>query len=130
MGSTSEQLLINPSRRKTDKWFSNFQKLLVKYNLLGRENDDRLKVAILDSGFDLSYSDFSDEDRSRIKEKTSFVDGDSENTIDAPAGHGTHIAAIILRLTKNVDLYIGKITNSSKVSQREEVARVTRHFHY
>ncbi|KAJ8116066.1 hypothetical protein ONZ43_g4521 [Nemania bipapillata] len=59
-----------------------------------------------------------DEDRDRIKEKVTFIGGDAD--VDA-VGHGTHIAAIILRLTKNVDLYIGKITNTSSVSQRETV---------
>ena len=44
--------------------------------------------------------------------------------MDTSKGHGTHIAAIILHLTKNVDLYIGKVTDSSKVSKRKEVTNV------
>ncbi|KAI0418851.1 peptidase S8/S53 domain-containing protein [Xylaria grammica] len=105
-------------RRNTDKWFVNFQTLLVKHRLLGRGREERLKVAILDSGIDMQHPDFTDEDRDRIKERVTFIGGDADVDI---AGHGTHVAAIILRLTKNVDLYIGKITNTSSVSQREEI---------
>lgn len=108
-------------RRNTDKWFSNFQILLVTHGLLGRGREERIKVAILDSGIDTQHPDFSDEDRDRIKEKVTFISSDTDVDTD---GHGTHIAAIILRLTKNVDLYIGKITNTPSVTQREKIVEV------
>jgi signal transduction histidine kinase len=84
--------------------------------------EERLKVAILDSGINFAHPDFSAEDRGRIKDRVTFIGGDPD--IDL-AGHGTHIAAIVLRLTKNVDLYIGKITESQSVNQRMEIAEVT-----
>jgi signal transduction histidine kinase len=84
--------------------------------------EERLKVAILDSGINFAHPDFSAEDRGRIKDRVTFIGGDRD--IDS-AGHGTHIAAIVLRLTKNVDLYIGKITESQSVNQRMEIAEVT-----
>ncbi|KAF2963128.1 hypothetical protein GQX73_g10440 [Xylaria multiplex] len=117
-GDKDGENTIEDRRRNTDKWFSNFQKLLVTHRLLGRGREERIKVAILDSGIDIQHPDFSDEDRDRIKEKVTFIGGDAG--MDT-AGHGTHIAAIILRLTKNVDLYIGKITNTSIVTQREGI---------
>ncbi|KAI1110422.1 peptidase S8/S53 domain-containing protein [Nemania sp. NC0429] len=110
---------LEEQRRNTDKWFSNFQTLLVRHRLLGRGQEERIKVAILDSGIDIQHPDFSGEDRDRIKEKVTFISSDAE--VDT-AGHGTHVAAIILRLTKNVDLYIGKITNNPSAIQREHVA--------
>jgi len=75
----------------------------------------------LDSGIDKDHRQFSKEDLRRIKEVVSFMDDGS--SIDR-AGHGTHIAAIILRLTKNVVLYIGKVTNSRKNVGQKEVLKV------
>ncbi|RWA11934.1 hypothetical protein EKO27_g3171 [Xylaria grammica] len=118
LGDEDGENTIEDRRRNTNKWFVNFQTLLVKHRLLGRGREERLKVAILDSGIDMQHPDFTDEDRDRIKERATFIGGDAD--VDT-AGHGTHVAAIILRLTKNVDLYIGKITNTSSVSQREEI---------
>ncbi|CZR58257.1 uncharacterized protein PAC_08148 [Phialocephala subalpina] len=86
---------------------------------IGRiSSSERLKVAILDSGINLNHPDFNAEDRERIKKKVTFIGGNPE--VDE-TGHGTHIAAIILKLTKNVDLYIGKITDSKTAIQREKV---------
>ncbi|TGJ84207.1 hypothetical protein E0Z10_g4570 [Xylaria hypoxylon] len=120
LGDKDGENMIQDRQRNTDKWFSNFQTLLFRHRLLGRDRDERIKVAILDSGIDMHHPDFSDEDRDRIKERVTFIGGDAD--VDT-AGHGTHVAAIILRLTKNIDLYIGKITNTSSVSQREKVVQ-------
>ncbi|ETS84479.1 hypothetical protein PFICI_02504 [Pestalotiopsis fici W106-1] len=120
LGDEDGETTIAARRKNTDKWFSNFQTLLVKYRLLGRGRDERMKVAILDSGINVNHPDFSDEDRDRIKERTAFINSNAD--VDE-TGHGTHVAAIVLRLTKNVDLYIGKITDKPNVSQREEIAK-------
>ena len=96
--------------------------LFIKYDIGRLPSEERLKVAILDSGINYAHPDFSAEDRGRIKDRFSFIDDDPD--IDL-SGHGTHIAAIVLRLTKNVDLYIGQITKSQSVNQRMEIATVT-----
>ncbi|KAI1826112.1 hypothetical protein F4861DRAFT_499199 [Xylaria intraflava] len=120
LGDKDGENTIEHQRKETDKWFSNFQTLLVTHRLLGRGREERMKVAILDSGIDIQHPDFSDEDRDRIKDKVTFIDSNAD--VDT-AGHGTHVAAIILRLTKNVDLYIAKITNTPEVSEREGVVK-------
>lgn len=58
-----------------------------------------------------------------MKDTKSFISDDLGED-SSNEHHGTHIAAVILRLTKNVDLFIGKVTNSLKLSQREEIAQV------
>ncbi|RSL93296.1 hypothetical protein CEP52_013344 [Fusarium oligoseptatum] len=117
--------LPRPGKEKyTDKWFRGFLKLLIKYDIGRLPPEQRLKVAILDSGINYQHLDFTNEDRRRIKGRKSFIGGDVD--VDK-FGHGTHIAAIILRLTKNVDLYIGQITDSDRVSQREVVVEAMKH---
>ncbi|KAH5374387.1 hypothetical protein HBI49_055740 [Parastagonospora nodorum] len=95
--------------RRTDKWFNNFIKLL-KALRLGETSAEPLKVAILDSGFNLKNPEFNTDERNRVKCFKSFVD--DEPNVDK-VDHGTFIATIILRLSVNVDLYIAKITNTN-----------------
>lgn len=92
----------------------------------------------MDSGIDPSY--FGDEWQ-RIRRYKSFTSDhlcevsplcensplckDSSLYEDSSTDrHGTHIAAVILRLTKNVDIYIGKVTESSMIRDTEKVAQV------
>ncbi|KAJ4370041.1 hypothetical protein N0V83_005805 [Neocucurbitaria cava] len=107
-------------QKQTDKWFNNFLKLLKVFKT-GRASGGRLKVAILDSGINYTHSDFDSEDKERIKERKSFIDEEAD--VDH-VGHGTHIATIVLRLTENVDLYIGKVTNSKDAPQRNNLLKV------
>ncbi|KAH4943252.1 hypothetical protein HBI24_120660 [Parastagonospora nodorum] len=94
--------------RRTDKWFNNFIKLL-KVLRLGEASAEPLKVAILDSGFNLENPEFNTDELNRVRDTKSFVD--DEPNVDK-LDHGTFIATIILRLSVNVDLYIAKITNT------------------
>lgn len=55
----------------------------------------------------------------RIKGYKSFVPGE-EASVDK-SGHGTHIAGIVLDLTRNVELYIAKIFSRRVLDQQETV---------
>jgi subtilisin family serine protease len=72
----------------------------------------------LDSGIDYNHPDI---DQDRIKERKSWIGGDPDVDV---IGHGTHIASTILQLTRNVDLYIAKVTKSRTFSERVQVAEV------
>jgi subtilisin family serine protease len=85
--------------------------------MVGAEDDKRLKVAVLDTGVDLTHLDI----KGQIFEHACFVHG---NTIDDKSGHGTHIAGIILDLTVNVDLYIAKVIESKVSQDRSPLVRV------
>ncbi|KAH7127244.1 peptidase S8/S53 domain-containing protein [Dendryphion nanum] len=111
-------------RQKTDQWFRNFQLLLVKHGLLRPQRHERLKVAILDTGVALNQFPANSEDRLRLKDFENFTGSEMHQD---PDGHGTHIASIILRLTKNCDLFIAKVTEDAKSVQRERVAKALVH---
>ncbi|KAH6697366.1 hypothetical protein F5X68DRAFT_226745 [Plectosphaerella plurivora] len=106
----------------TDKWFKKFQKLLSVFDMGRLPSDQRLKVAVLDTGLASSSLDLSQDDHDRIRGRASFIDNDPVADKDK-VGHGTHIATTILRLTRNVDLFIAKVTNSDRVLQKD-VAKV------
>jgi hypothetical protein len=107
-------------RRGTDKWFSGFVNLLQQLNIWQAPGNP-LRIAILDSGINFEDKEFNEEERERIKERVSFIGSSAD--VDAE-GHGTHMAAIILRLTVNVELYIGKVTDSD-VARRTPLVNVS-----
>jgi subtilisin family serine protease len=99
-----------------EKWKNEFKDLMAIYRI----SDRRLKVAILDSGIDSSHPGFAGEDRIKVKE--TWIGGDPGKD---SSGHGTHVAGIILELTSNVDLYIGKVTESRRNRNKGQFSEVT-----
>ncbi|RSL98206.1 hypothetical protein CDV31_012691 [Fusarium ambrosium] len=114
-----EGIGINTDRRryeKTRKWMKDFKNLCMELDI--GLSGERLRVAILDSGIDYCHSDLYKD--SRIKDMVSWVD--EEPGVDT-CGHGTHIAGIILSLTENVEIYVGKITKSRNFTDKEPIAK-------
>ncbi|KAL4875159.1 peptidase S8/S53 domain-containing protein [Aspergillus karnatakaensis] len=88
--------------------------------------DTRVKIAILDSGADLSHpiivhiidqiEDFNPEP----VVFHSFVDLD--DTCPDPLGHGTHITSTILSIANGAKLYVGRIVGKDKMVDPEALA--------
>lgn len=92
------------------------------------ENDDIVKIAILDTGIDLRHEDFlnmravafhegrpvsakgemSQIKRMPMENRKNFCSEDEDNVQDLD-GHGTQVASIILRLAPRAELYIARI---------------------
>lgn len=93
-----------------DEWFE-LLKNRVHTVIQRRPQDDyeKVKVAVLDTGIDASHPVFL---------KHVFNDencwdwtGSGSPTVDR-IGHGTHSAALVLRIAPNASLYIGKVFDS------------------
>jgi subtilisin family serine protease len=80
---------------------------------------ERLKVAVLDTGIDMSHPDFDDENR--VRELRTWV---STAAGSDKSGHGTHIVSTILSLTRNVDVYVAKITEGNTIKTTDQIAEV------
>ena len=75
-----------------------------------REGDTKVKIAVLDTGIDASHptlANYQFNDKN-CRDWTNSSKG-TEDTI----GHGTHVAATILKVAPNAELYIGKVFNSA-----------------
>jgi hypothetical protein len=81
-----------------------------------------LKLAILDTGIDVRHCYF--EGQRRIVEVKSWVSGPTD--VDR-SGHGTHIAGIVLDLTRNVDIYIARVTNKRILEDMDAISEVCTH---
>ena len=98
------------------KWVTEFKKLRKKKT--GLNSRHRIRVAVLDTGVDTTHPNI----RGEVVEYKSFVDDDA--AVDR-TGHGTHIAGVILDLTTNVDLYVGKVIDSRKSEARGPIVEVS-----
>ncbi|KAE8450714.1 hypothetical protein EG329_006059 [Mollisiaceae sp. DMI_Dod_QoI] len=77
-----------------------------------RSSRPRIKIAILDTGYDPNTPDFHTPlIKSRIKDYKSWV-GDSLKPQDSN-GHGTHATALLLKTAPFADVYIARIADDS-----------------
>lgn len=73
-----------------------------------------VRVAILDTGIDRTNAQISEEwDRIEYK---SCLKNDESGEEDLH-GHGTHIAGLILRIARNVKLYVFRVAKDNKFSE-------------
>lgn len=107
------------SKDLTDNWTRRFNQLVRSH--ISEDRGRRLKVAILDTGINAAHLEFYEE--SRIKAFKSWTAGQPDVDI---SGHGTHIASTILSLTLNVDLYIGKVTETNTLEDASDIADAIR----
>jgi len=89
---------------------------------------DRVRVAILDTGVDVTHDDL----------QSPWIDGQIfyQNFVgtrsDIPQdddGHGTHITSILLQMAENVDIYVARVSPDGlnwKSSDVEDVRRYSR----
>jgi subtilisin family serine protease len=78
-----------------------------------------LELAILDTGIDDQHCYFDEEPRiAAMKSWTSGLASTDES------GHGTHITGIILDLTRNVDVYIARVTNGRILEDMDAISEV------
>jgi hypothetical protein len=80
-----------------------------------------VKIAILDTGIDLPLGQkFAHKDR--IKECRSWLvtdeDGDERGDKDL-TGHGTHAAALLLKVAPNADLYVARVFKGQKDTKKK-----------
>lgn len=105
-------VLIQATRsRAADEWFFNVSTRV--HPVLERRSfsdDEKVRVAILDTGIDASHSVFSGcaFDENNCHDWTNSNDP----TVDI-VGHGTHSAALVLKVAPNASLYIAKVFDSA-----------------
>lgn len=89
--------------------------------------DRTVRIAILDTGIDKDNPFFRGVKRSRrtrdtpIKEAQSFVGGTANDTF----GHGSNVAALILRMAPEADLYIAKISESRQIDHTSQIVEAS-----
>jgi subtilisin family serine protease len=82
----------------------------------------RVKIAVLDTGINTNH-EFIRGARSRIKGRKSFVKDDA--SIEDNDGHGTHVAASILDVAPDAEVYIAKVATDMEIPSGHKIAEVS-----
>lgn len=76
------------------------------------EANPRVKIAVLDTGLDLTHPDIAKQyDDGRIKIRD-FIE--KEDTIKDLDGHGTHCTSLLLNNAPNAEIYAGRVFRKSR----------------
>ena len=113
--------------RSSDTWLQDFETKV--HSLVGAQADKNgrpVKIAILDSGVDGLHEDIQDF-RTRIRGYKSWMTPVCDmhpsggfrkehlrNACRDSVGHGTHLAALILRLQPWAHVYVARVTDSAR----------------
>jgi subtilisin family serine protease len=74
-----------------------------------RDTSRKIKVAVLDTGIAYEHPDIA-EQRARIVKDRDWT----SSGIDDEVGHGTHIAALLLKVAPAAHIYIAKVFKSAE----------------
>jgi len=88
----------------------------------GNPSKRRVKIAVLDTGIDTSH-EFIKGSRRRIKDRKSFVKDDV--SIEDNDGHGTHVAALLLDVAPDAEVYIAKVATDIEIPSGHRIADVS-----
>lgn len=89
------------------EWHADAQAQITKLRNSNMSDVQRVKIAILDSGIELSQDN---EDLYNIEPKIqykSWIDQDTEWKDDA--GHGTHLAILVRKIAPNAIVHVGRV---------------------
>ncbi|PNP51049.1 hypothetical protein THARTR1_08277 [Trichoderma harzianum] len=105
-----------------NEWFKYFDK--IRANLKFRAvSGKKIRIGVLDTGIDMNNATIS-QNKARIQCWPPGADHHDN------VGHGTHVAFLLLHLTKHVDLRICKITDSADIEDASinQIADAITHF--
>jgi len=103
--------------------------LIDRIEYSGDMNASRVKVAVLDTGIDWS-DPFVRGAKDRIKGWMNLADdreeADQRKSVHDASGHGTHVAALLLKTSPESDLYVGRVADSNGCTiTPEKIAEVS-----
>ncbi|KAF4870778.1 Subtilisin DY [Colletotrichum siamense] len=112
-GDEREITVNEEATRRTKEWFEYHEDVLFRAKQLRDvkiSNERRIKIAILDSGIELSPEQRQLYDfEPRIKYK-SWVDGHADCRDDV--GHGTHLAILLRKVAPNAEIHMARVFKS------------------
>lgn len=127
------------SEQWSDQWFQNFEKCtlaIFQYREKDQPNfkyiqlleDDRVKIAILDSGVNMR-NPFIRAIKRRVQlQRRSFVirGGQRASEDDDPIGHGTHNVLLVDKMLPHARIYVAKVFDNQEIKP-DELAEVSQH---
>jgi hypothetical protein len=120
-------MLITSRAKWADMWMLDLKSKVHgrKTQRFVRDKDSPpVKIAVLDTGVDMQHNYIKGcKNANRIKGVQSFVTDDKE--IDDVCGHGTHVAALLLKVAPECQIYVAKVASGGKIPTDHSIAEVS-----
>jgi len=123
----TDLMLITSRAKWADKWMSDLKSKVHsrKSQPFVRDKESPpVKIAVLDTGIDMQHNYIKGcKKANRIKHVKSFVTDDKG--LDDVCGHGTHVAALLLKVAPECQIYIAKVASGGKIPTDHNIAAVS-----
>ncbi|PNS19980.1 hypothetical protein CAC42_7947 [Sphaceloma murrayae] len=73
----------------------------------------RIRIAVLDTGCDLTSAFFTPQRRARLKSWYDLVDTSTQSFVDGD-GHGTHVVSLAMRMAQTADIYVARVAGKTE----------------
>lgn len=89
----------------------------------------RIRIAVLDTGYDPDAIFFSRERKKRLRHWKDYVEKDQLHAKDED-GHGTHVLSVLMKVAPAADVFVARVARDSADLQNatENVAKVSHHY--
>lgn len=115
--SRDQWLIKKCSRNEYQRWKRNYEGVYNKYVSVQPGSKKPVKIAVLDTGLDLSHPDIVAREES-IKERYNWMDSRNIDNVQDSSGHGTHTTGLLLDYAPDAELYVAKIAESDPSDPR------------
>ncbi|KAH8665487.1 hypothetical protein BGZ61DRAFT_484575 [Ilyonectria robusta] len=126
-----EEAVNNVKLRLENEWFAWLGNVQHRINDLQCEpHGERVRIAILDSGLDLSEDQMNIYNERRDLVYKSWIEGDDDACKKDEVGHGTHLATLLARIAPQAQIHVARVFRKAKPDMKTEpknVARAIRH---
>ncbi|KAF4946043.1 hypothetical protein FGADI_11480 [Fusarium gaditjirri] len=108
LGPPVEQAKISKDQKAARKWLKRIQLLNKELKSLSQGPVKRVRIAILDTGYDADAVFFHpNARRNRLVKWKDWV-GDAKEPTDCN-GHGTHLVSLIMKIAPEADIYVARV---------------------
>jgi len=105
-----------------DNWFKHLREDVFPLLPKNPKLENRVKIAILDTGIDMTENVIRGYKQRIIAQ--SFLP--NENEVQDLHGHGTHAAGLLLRVARNADIYVARITTNGSLLDPKSIENAIR----
>lgn len=93
----------------------------------GTCNEEKVKIAVIDTGIELSNVQRDIYDRNDDMRYKSWIDGAEgiENSKDE-VGHGTHVATLLSKIAQNATIHVARVFKERKPNMQTELQNVAK----
>ena len=117
--------LISHRIKQSSQWFEWMQDVHTRLSTEPRHTE-KVKIAVIDTGIELSETQRSIYDRDDEMQYKNWVDRDEEGIEHGKdsVGHGTHIATLLARIAQNATIHVARVFKARKPNMRTELKNI------